>query len=132
VKLLDWANEIRSAVGFGPDEDSRTVDRRREPRKEIIGRKIVVRQRKSLDILHLKNLSSHGSSGITAMPLAVGSLVFLQVKAPLFHAAEVRWVRSLSIGLEFVRPLRPDIMETPRASPDQPKRRKGKRPAAGA
>jgi hypothetical protein len=127
VKLLDWANEIRSAVGLGPDDDFRAVERRREPRKEISGRKIVVRQRKALGILHLKNLSSNGGCGITAMPLAVGSLVFVQLRKPLFQAAEVRWVRSLSIGLEFLRPLRPDMFDTNRASPDEPKKRRSRR-----
>ena len=124
MKLLDWTNDIRSAVGLGPDHNFPATERRREPRKEITGRKIVVRQRRALGILHLKNLSSNGGCGITAMPLAVGSLVFVQIREPLFHAAEVRWARSLSIGLQFLRPLRPEILESPCASPTQPKGRK--------
>ena len=124
MKLLDLVNDMRSAVGMGPKEDFRPVDRRREPRTEISGRKAVVRQRKALGILHLKNLSSSGGCGITAMPLAVGSLVFIQLKAPLFHAAEVRWARSLSIGLEFLRPLQADMFETHCASTAGPRRRR--------
>src|SRR4051812_2390151 len=124
VKLLDWANDLRSAIGLDPHEDFRVTERRREPRQETTGRKIVIRQRKALGILHLKNLSGNGGCGITAMPLAVGSLVFLQLKAPLFHAAEVRWARSLSIGLEFLRPLRPDMFDTNCPSPGEPKRGK--------
>jgi len=127
VKLLDWANDLRSAIGLEPQEDFRATERRREPRQETTGRKIVVRQRKALGILHLKNLSSNGGCGITAMPLAVGSLVFLQLKAPFFHAAEVRWARNLSIGLEFLRPVRPEIFESARASPAQPKGRERRR-----
>ena len=126
VKLLDWANDIRSAVGLAPDE-SPAVERRKEPRLEISGRKILVRQRKALGILHLKNLSSRGGCGITDMPLAVGSLVFLELKKPHYFAAEVRWARSLSIGLEFFRPVRPEMFERlrePVATTAEPKKRR--------
>jgi hypothetical protein len=130
VKLLDWANDIRSAVGLGPDEASRAVERRREPRRDVCGHKIIVRQRKALGIMHLKNLSSKGGCGLTDMPLAVGSLVFLELRKPHFWAAEVRWARSLSIGLEFFRPVRPEMFEIlhgpPPADRAGPKKRRGK------
>jgi hypothetical protein len=130
VKLLDWASEIRSAVGFGPDESARTLERRKEPRLETSGHKILVRQRKALGILHLKNLSSRGGCGITDMPLAVGSLVFVELKKPHFFAAEVRWARSLSVGLEFFRPVRPEMVARLRGpapdAPDEPKKHRGK------
>ena len=116
MKLLDWANDIRSAVGLGADDVSR-AERRREKRQDVNGRKVLVRQRKALGILQLKNLSTNGGCGITEMPLAVGSLVFLQLRKPLFFAAEVRWVRSLAIGLEFLRPIRPKMFERFRAAP---------------
>jgi len=128
---MDWANEIRSAVGFGPDDEAQEVERRRQQRLEISGRKIIVRQRKALGIMHLKNVSDKGGCGITDMPLAVGSLVFVELKKPHFFAAEVRWARSLSIGLEFFRPLRPEMYErlrdpppAPAAAATEPKRRK--------
>ena len=126
VKLLDWANDVRSAVGLGPDDASRAVERRREARREISGHKVIVRQRKALGIMHLKNLSSKGGCGLTDMPLAVGSLVFLELRKPHFWAAEVRWARSLSIGLEFFRPVRPEMIEKlhrpPEAGPPEPKK----------
>jgi hypothetical protein len=131
VKLLDWANDIRSAIGLAPNQASRAIERRREARRDVSGHKIIVRQRKAFGILHLKNLSSKGGCGITEMPLAVGSLVFLQLSKPLFHAAEIRWVRSLSIGLEFLRPVRPEMFEKlygrPVAGPAEPKKRGGRR-----
>lgn len=127
MKLLDLVNDVRSAVGLGAEEDFRAAERRRETRIEMGGRKVVVRQCKALGILHLKNISSNGGCGITAMPLAVGSLVFVQLRAPLFQAAEVRWARSLSVGLEFLRPLRADMLETHCASPAGPKRRNKRR-----
>jgi hypothetical protein len=128
VKLRDWANDIRSAVGLGPDEASRAVERRREGRRDVRGHKVIVRQRKALGIIHLKNLSSKGGCGLTDMPLAVGSLVFLELRKPHFFAAEVRWARSLSIGLEFFRPVRPEMFEKlhgpPPTAPAEPKKRK--------
>jgi hypothetical protein len=131
VKLLDWANDIRSAVGLGPNETPRGVERRREARRDVSGHKVIVRQRKALGIMHLKNLSSKGGCGLTDMPLAVGSLVFLELRKPHFWAAEVRWARSLSIGLEFFRPVRPEMIEKlhgpPKAGPAEPKKRKARR-----
>ena len=131
MKLLDWANDIRSAVGLGPDQESNIVERRREPRRNVTGRKVIVRQRKALGIMHLKNLSSKGGCGLTDMPLAVGSLVFLELRKPHFWAAEVRWARSLSIGLEFFRPVRPEMFEKlhgpPPTDPAEPKARKAKK-----
>jgi hypothetical protein len=131
VKLLDWANDIRAAVGLGPNEDSRAGERRREARRDVSGHKVIVRQRKALGIMHLKNLSSRGGCGFTDMPLAVGSLVFLELRKPHFFAAEVRWARSLSIGLEFFRPVRAEMFEKlhgpPPAETPAPKKRKGKR-----
>jgi hypothetical protein len=117
VKLLDWANDIRSAVGLGSGQDCDIVERRREARREVSGKKVIVRQRKALGIMYLKNLSSKGGCGLTDMPLAVGSLVFLQLRKPLYFAAEVRWVRSLAIGLEFLRPIRPKMFEGFRGGP---------------
>ena len=134
MKLLDWANDIRSAVGLGPDYDSGTAERRRESRRMISGYKIIFRQRKTVGIMHLKNLSSKGGCGLTDMPVAVGSLVFVELKKPHYFAAEVRWARNLSIGLEFYRPLRVDMFQRLHCSPPadtdgpvQPKERRRKR-----
>jgi hypothetical protein len=134
VKLLDWANDIRSAVGLGPNEAARALERRREARLAVSGKKVILRQRKALGIMHLKNVSSKGGCGLTDMPLAVGSLVFLELKKPHFWAAEVRWAKSLSIGLEFFRPVRPEMLDRmnaqspePETNAPEPKKRKGTR-----
>jgi hypothetical protein len=128
VKLVDWAKDIRAAVGLGPDQTPGAAERRRERRREISGHKIIVKQRKALGIIHLKNLSSKGGCGLTDMPLAVGSLVFLELRKSHFWAAEVRWTRSLSVGLEFFRPVRPEFVEklhgAPSAGPAESKQRK--------
>ena len=131
MKLMDWANDIKSAVGFGPDDDARDVERRGQQRLEISGHKIIVRQRKALGIMHLKNVSGKGGCGITDMPLAVGSLVFVELKKPHYFAAEVRWTRCLTVGLEFFRPVRPEMFERLHAPPVPaevtPKKRGGKK-----
>ena len=106
-----WANEIRSVVGLAPRETDESRERRREPRNDFCGRKTIVRQRKALGILHLRNLSSNGGCGITDMPLEIGSVVFLELRKPHFHAAEVCWTRSLSVGLRFFRPIRPEVID---------------------
>ena len=61
--------------------------------------------------MHLRNLSDGGAGGITDMPLAGGSQVFLELKSTSFLAAEVVWANNLRIGLSLVRPLRPDLLE---------------------
>jgi PilZ domain len=111
MTLVDWTSKIRSAIGLEAEAKPRAVERRCEARRPT-NSKVIVRQRKALGILHLKNLSSKGGCGLTDMPLAVGSLVFVGLRKPYFFAAEVRWVRSLSIGLEFFRPVRAEMFET--------------------
>jgi hypothetical protein len=109
LKLGDWASGLRAALkskGDGP-----RPERRREARRDFLGRKVVVRQRRALGIMHLRDLSRNGACGITDMPLAIGSIVFLELNRPHFHAAEVRWARNLRIGLTLIRPLRPDQLD---------------------
>lgn len=126
VKLLDLANGIGSAIGLKSDAEPAVVERRREGRRPTNGHKVILRQRKALGILHLKNLSSKGGCGLTDMPLAVGSQIFVELRKPHFFAAEVRWVRSLSIGLEFFRPIRTDMFgkldELPAPAPAVPEK----------
>lgn len=106
-----WANELLSVIGGDADDDVDARDRRREFRQDFCGQKVIIRQRRNLGILHLKNVSSRGACGITDMPVAVGSMVFLELKKPHFYAAEVLWVRSLTIGLQLVRPVRSEMLE---------------------
>ena len=110
VKLSGLANGIL-AVFDKVDKGAAREERRKEPRSDFLGRKIIVRQRRALGIMHLRNLSDGGACGITDMPLAVGSLVFLELKRTRFHAAEVVWASNLRIGLSLVKPLRPGLLE---------------------
>lgn len=110
MKLSELANGILAV--FGEDDCStRPSERRKEVRRDFLGRKIVIRQRRTNGIMHLRNLSRGGVCGITDMPLAIGSLVFLELKRPHFYAAEVVWASNLRIGLALARPLKPGLLE---------------------
>jgi hypothetical protein len=110
VKLSELASGILAV--FGEDDCStRPTDRRKEPRRDFLGRKIVIRQRRANGIMHLRNVSRGGVCGITDMPLAIGSLVFIELKRPHFYAAEVVWASNLRIGLALSRPLKPGLLE---------------------
>ena len=109
MKLSGLANGLLAALdGRG---GAQPAERRKEARDEFFGRKIIIRQRKALGIMHLRNLSSNGACGITDMPIAVGSLVFLELKRPHFYAAEVVWASNLRVGLALAKPLKPEMLE---------------------
>ena len=110
MKLSGLASNILAAFdrrGSGAP----IAERRSESRREFRGRKILIRQRKALGIMHLRNLSDGGVCGITDMPLAVGSLVFVELRRTHFYAAEVVWASNLRIGLALVKPLRPHMLD---------------------
>ena len=110
MKLSGLAHGLLSV--FDEDEDETTsVERRKESRRDFLGRKIIIRQRKAAGIMHLRNLSRSGACGITDMPLEIGSLVFVELNRPHFYAAEVVWANSLRIGLALARPLKPGLLE---------------------
>jgi hypothetical protein len=110
VKLSGLASSILAAFGEG-GANAPVAERRAEMRSDFLGRKIVIRQYRTIGIMHLRNVSRGGACGLTDMPLAVGSLVFMELKRPHFHAAKVVWASNLRIGLALVRPLRPEMLE---------------------
>ena len=110
MNLSGLANNILTAFARGGDDAPR-ADRRKEARADFLGRKIIIRQRRALGIMHLRNLSRGGACGITDMPLEVGSLVFVEIRRPHFYAAQVVWASNLRIGLALVRPLKADMVE---------------------
>ena len=102
---------LAASLWSGDDRgDARTEERRLEPRHDCCGLKIIIRERRTLGILHLRNLSTCGASGITDMPLPVGSRVFLELTKSHYWAADVRWVNRMTIGLQLCRPMRPEIL----------------------
>jgi hypothetical protein len=110
VKLSELANGVLAAFE-APGRDAPRAERRTEARLDFLGRKIVIRQRTASGIMHLRNLSRGGLCGFTDMPLAIGSLVFVQFRRLRFHAARVVWANNLRIGLALVRPLKPGVLE---------------------
>jgi len=97
--------------GAEPAEPAPERDRRIEPRYDCCGLKIIIRERRALGILHLRNLSTWGASGITDMPLPVGSVVFLELKKHRFFGARVKWVNRMTLGLQLCRPMTPEMLE---------------------
>ena len=72
MKWSGLTSGILTAFARGEGGAAR-AERRGEPRSDFLGRKIIIRQRKALGIMHLRNLSRSGACGITDMPLEVGS-----------------------------------------------------------
>ena len=128
-KLLIWALEDGE-----DDEDARRraeEERRLDCRHDVAGAALPIRNRRIHSIFHLKNMSCRGACGISDMPLAVGSVIFVEVKSRRFQAAEVRWVRNALVGLHFVRPLDPGFLSRlPRARRSRGSMQAGARPAA--
>jgi hypothetical protein len=86
-------------------------ERRLEPRHDCIGLKLVIRDKAALGILHLRNLSMGGVCGLTDMPLPPGSVVHAEITKGHFHGAEVIWVNRMTIGLQFLYPLSPEMLD---------------------
>jgi hypothetical protein len=104
---------LTAAIASGSDrrEPDRTVERRVEQRHDCCGLKIIIRERRAIGILHLRNLSTYGAAGMTDMPLPVGSLVFLELKKARFFGARVKWVKRMTLGLQLCRPMTPEMLE---------------------
>jgi hypothetical protein len=110
LKLSGLASSIWAVFTDG-DRDAPAIERRRETRRDFLGRKVIVRQYRALGIMHLRNVSQGGICGITDLPLAVGSIVFVELNRPHFYAAEVVWATNLRVGLALYKPLKPDMLE---------------------
>jgi hypothetical protein len=119
--LRDWVLDI--SEDDAPDESDRAPDGHRQAeaeskeesrlsaRHDFCGHRVVIRSRRTLALFHLKDLSCLGASGLTDLPVPVGAMVFVTLKKGRFHAAEVRWVRNVMVGLRFYRPLDPEMVE---------------------
>ena len=113
MRLLDWATYFEAPEETDPREEIRPLakERRVEPRIDCCGLKLIIRQRKTIGIIHLRNISSWGACGMTDMPLAVGSLVFIELKKGHYYGARVKWVRRFTIGVNFARQMKPETVQ---------------------
>ena len=112
VPLLKLGGLVSSFFGAAESEGAAPkAERRKESRRDFLGRKVILRQYRSLGIMHLRNLSRGGACGLTDMPLEIGSIVFVEVNRPHFYAAEVVWTSNLRIGLSLFKPLKPEMLE---------------------
>ena len=110
MRLLGWTEHFEPAA----DRDGpipAVAEKRSEPREDCTGLKLIIRQRRALGIIHLRNISSWGACGITDMPLAVGSLVFLELRKGHFYGARVKWVHRFTVGVQLARQMRPEMMK---------------------
>ncbi len=98
-------------IGLADDDEAPRKERRREDRLDFAGHKVVIRQKRNVGILHVRDISATGASGITDMPLAAGSVLFVGLSKPYFRAAEVLWCRRLTVGLRWFRPVRVDQLD---------------------
>lgn len=100
-KLLMWTLDDEGAPKGQDGGEERRTERRHD-----IGRTILpIRDRRTHSTFHIKDMSCRGASGISDIPLAIGSIIFLQLRKGRYHAAEVRWVRNALTGLRFFKPL---------------------------
>ena len=95
-----------SGVNSSPADE----DRRIYVRFAFRGTPFPVHVGETESILRLKDLSCGGASGLTELPLTVGDIVYVDLDKKLRAAAEVLWVRRLSVGIKFVTPLAPMVV----------------------
>ena len=106
MKLLNWSESPEPSVPEGGDVSRDIRELRGEPRHDCLGLKLIIRQRRAIGIIHLRNISTWGACGITDMPLAEEALCFLELKKGHFYAARVKWIERMTIGVQFVRQMR--------------------------
>ena len=58
----------------------------------------------------LRDVSLDGASGLMCEPLAEGTRLTLEFDRLNHIEAEVRWVRRMTIGLKFLVPLQPALL----------------------
>ena len=115
--VLDQDEDVISGVGgHAPserreDEEVSQEDPRLSVRHDFCGHRGVIRSRRTMAFIHMKDLSCRGACGLTDLPIPVGAMVFLTLQKGRWHAAEVRWVRNVMVGLRFYRTLDPDMVE---------------------
>jgi hypothetical protein len=110
---------LRSWINDEPDASSESeiakaaadAERRLDTRHNFAGYRVGIRDRRVQSFIGLKDMSCRGACGISEMPLSVGSIIFIEIRKKRFHAAQVRWVRNALVGLQFFRPLQPEMVE---------------------
>ena len=109
MSLQGWTGTLGAAFegALSPD----VMERRVEPRYDCAGFKTIIQQKRALSVVHLRDISSWGACGMTDMPVAVGALVFFELRSGHFYGARVKWVNRFTFGVHFVRQLRPEILK---------------------
>ena len=111
MKLRVWGGSSVAPAEDFEEAATRPVERRGEPRYPCCGLKIIIRERRALGIIHLRDVSRWGAGGITDLAVDVGTIVFLELKRGHFYAARVKWVKNLTVGMQFARPMQAETLE---------------------
>lgn len=96
-----------AGAAVSPSETPNNDDRRFDVRYPLAGGEIPWRMGKVESTLRLRDLSSGGASCFIEEPLAIGDMIMVEFDPKHHREAEVRWVRRMSVGLRFNRPLDP-------------------------
>lgn len=80
-------------------------ERREDPRFPFEGREVSVRARGVSASFRIKDISCGGACGVTGIPVPVGGTVSIVLPDLPPRTAEVRWVRNMTMGLKFDKPL---------------------------
>jgi hypothetical protein len=106
--VLDIIKTVSTILGINrPLEETveEEGERREDFRFDMAGRELMVRCGQLRSKIRLKDLSTKGASGITDLAVERGGTVFLELPGLGYRAAEIRWVRSTSLGMRFIRAL---------------------------
>lgn len=85
-------------------------ERRRMPRFPLKPKMFITRVRGLPAAITLKDISCGGASGLMSEPLTEGARLVIEFDPRTHVEAEVRWVSRLTVGLEFLTPLKPSYV----------------------
>lgn len=82
-----------------------SIKDREAERHDLTGAKMSILIDANRYVLHVKDLSSSGISGLTDAPLALGQIVVLYLSETNPIAMQIRWIRRTLIGGAFLENL---------------------------
>ena len=100
-----------SFLGLGKSEEVATtpvggsIKDREANRHDLTGAKMQILIDANLYVLHVKDLSSSGISGLTDAPLALDQVVVLYLSKNNPIAMQIRWIRRTLVGGAFLENL---------------------------
>lgn len=87
-----------------------TDEVRVDPRVPFLGYAFELRAGRITSAIRLRDLSCGGASGLCDEPLDIGAVITVHFSKEQVVEAEVRWIRSMYVGLKFTQPLAPGLV----------------------